>query len=175
MSLGSDQFTDQFTELLDELDEFIDQCPKTTFSNRNISVDKVELRRYIGDIRMRRPHEISEAQRITNDRDRIIDNANQLAYEIEMRAREEASFLVSQDEIYRQADEEARNLLSATEKDCADFRAEARAYLHEKLNHAENMLRSHLNLIKNENARIVDELSNVITEFAKNRDELRGI
>ena len=82
-------------DLLDELEDMLDSAPTKAFSKK-ISIDRDALFELIGDIRLSLPVEIKQAQRIADNCDKIINDANNKAQSIIKDAEEKCERLISE-------------------------------------------------------------------------------
>ena len=127
-------------DLLDELEDMLDRAPRKAFSQK-ISIDRDALFELIGDIRLSLPAEIKQAQRIADNCDKIINDANNKAQSIIKDAEEKCERLISDSEITKKAKEEAA-LITGEAKDTArEMRISAVEYADSLLEQCEQNLK----------------------------------
>lgn len=104
-------------EIIDEIEEYIDNCKFQPLSNSKIIVNRDEFEELISDLRTNIPDEIKKYQRIIANRDAIIKDAQDKADEMVRKANEMTSTLVSEHEVMQQAYIEANKVIEdATDK-----------------------------------------------------------
>ena len=101
----------KYEQILTEIEEFIDNCKRQKLSGVNIIVNKEQLEEYISELRMKTPEEIRKYQRIINNKEAIMNDAQARAEDMLQQAREETSELISEHEIMQQAYVQAQNLV----------------------------------------------------------------
>ncbi|MCL2461655.1 MAG: ATPase, partial [Defluviitaleaceae bacterium] len=62
-------------DFLDELEELVESCKSVPFSNR-VAVEKDRILDIVRDIRLNIPVELRQAQRILDEHDKIVNEAN---------------------------------------------------------------------------------------------------
>ncbi len=104
-------------QIIEEIEEFIDECKYQTLSNTKIIVNRDELEELIAELKHCIPDEIKKYQRIIANRDAILKDAQDKSDEMVRKANEMTSTLVSEHEIMQQAFKEANNVIEdATQK-----------------------------------------------------------
>ena len=103
-------------ELLDLLDETLEESTNLPFTGGKRMVDVDKVRDIIDDIRLNLPSEIKQAKAIVNDRAEIVAGARRESEGIIKKAEDRARILVDQQEIVRQAQQKAAELLSAAQQ-----------------------------------------------------------
>lgn len=104
-------------EIIDEIEDYIDNCKFQPLSNSKIIVNRDEFDELIADLRSNIPEEIKKYQRIIANRDAIIKDAQDKSDEMLRKANEMTSTLVSEHEVMQQAYIEADRVIDeATDK-----------------------------------------------------------
>lgn len=98
-------------ELLDQIDDMIDKAWSFPLSGGRCVVDANHLRDIIDDIRGNIPGEVRQARAIVSDRADIIATAKREAEGIVRNAEERARGLIAHEEVVRQAQQKANELL----------------------------------------------------------------
>ncbi len=160
-------------DYLDALEDLLDSCKPVPFSNK-ISVEKERIFDIISDIRLNLPNEIRQAQRIIEEHDKIINDANAKGGNIIREAEMNAKILTNSHEITKMATEQASEIMEEAKRSARDMRLNAMDYADEILSKIEDKVReTMLNL--EQQYRITDEyLSDIIEVLYSNRQELRG-
>ena len=113
-------------ELLEQIDDMIDKAWSFPLSGGKCLVEADRLRDLIDDIRGNMPSEIRQAKAIVADRADIIATAKREAEGIVRTAEERARNMVAHEEIVRQAQQKANEVLRRTEETLAQRLSEVR-------------------------------------------------
>ena len=62
-------------QLIDEIEEYIDNCKTQPFSNSKIIVDKEEIDELLRELRQKTPEEIKRYQKIISNKEAILADA----------------------------------------------------------------------------------------------------
>ena len=135
-------------DALEAMDEILDKSMQVPFSQKRGMVDVNALRDLIEDIRMNMPAEITQAQKLVNDRKIIISDAKQEADRIIRKAEETAKKLVSQQEITRQANEKATQILTNARTKYSELCNNTNEYVDSMLTRVEELLTKDLADVK---------------------------
>ena len=98
-------------EIIDEIEEYIDNCKFQPLSNSKIIANRAEFEELIADLRSNIPDEIKKYQRIIANRDAILKDAQDKSDEMVRKANEMTSTLVSEHEVMQQAYIEANKVI----------------------------------------------------------------
>ena len=71
----------------------------------SVIVDQAEALEWIDQLRVTIPEEIKSARRVTNEVERLLEQAREEAEQILARAQEQATYLIEERELTRQAEE----------------------------------------------------------------------
>ena len=135
-------------EILDLMDELLDKAVTVPFTNKKTLVDTEKLREYIDSIRYNLPADIKNAKELMNDKAIIITEANKKAEVIIKKAEDRAKVLVSNDEIMKQAKEQAAEITTQAYAMDRDIRNAMSEKIDNVLASTEESLTSALNSIK---------------------------
>ncbi|MER3522333.1 MAG: hypothetical protein C4317_09370, partial [Acidimicrobiia bacterium] len=113
----------------------------------SVLVPKDELLMYLADVRESLPQELRHARWILRERDEFIARARREAELIVEEAQSEASRIVSETEIMREAEWKAGLVLSEAEERARSLKAETDGYIDSKLASFEMLLRRMLETI----------------------------
>lgn len=159
-------------DLLDELEDMLDRAPAKAFSKK-ISIDRDAVFELIGDIRLSLPVEIKQAQRIADNCDKIINDANNKAQSIIKEAEEKGERLISDSEITKKAREEAAIITGEAKEAAREMRIAAVEYADELLAKTEENLKETLNEFLRVSRSTEDLIAQEIDTVYGNRQELR--
>src|SRR4051812_41270208 len=132
-------------------------------------VNRGELLGLIGELRDLLPGEISKAQDVLQDKDDVLAEGRREAARIIAQAREERLRMLSEEEVYVQAQTEADRLLWETTTKVAEMRAEVDDYVDRKLANFEIMLTKTLTSVERGRAKLAGR--NELAEIVDRRDE----
>ncbi len=170
-------------EIIEEIEEYVDNCKFQTLSSTKIIVNKEELEELLTELRMKTPEEIKKYQKIINNKDAILADAQTKADGIIADAQAKASSLISEHQImqqaYAQANEvvqiatnQAQDILDNATEDANNIRTSAISYTDELMGGLENVLANAIagsNEHFNGMMQILEQTHSVI---CKNRSEL---
>ncbi len=108
-------------DILKELEDLIEESSKTLFSNK-VSIDKDMALSYIRDIRIGLPDDLKQAEWISQERQRIIDEAMEEANTIIKEANEKAEEMIQEHVITQKAEERAKEIVSKAISDGNELR-----------------------------------------------------
>ena len=67
--------TSRIVQIIEEIEEYIDNCNFQTLSKQNIIVNKEEMEELLRELRMRTPEEIKRYQKMLANKDAILADA----------------------------------------------------------------------------------------------------
>lgn len=135
-------------ENLDLIDDILDSAWSVPLSGGKCMIDIDKLREIVDDVRLNMPSEIKQAKMIVNDRRVIIDDARKEADSILKIADERGKKLVENNEIVRQAQERAKEIIMQTNTQNRELKKATNDFIENALKHSEDILSSALNEIK---------------------------
>lgn len=104
-------------QVIGAIEELIDECKYQAFSNTNIIVNKEEIEALLRELKMKTPEEIKRYQKIINNKDAILADANEKAKAIIEAANVHKSELVSEHQIMQQAYAQANEIVQIAQKE----------------------------------------------------------
>lgn len=113
--------------LLDQMEELIAAAPALPVGGR-IVVSRDQLLDFVDAIRNEIPSAVIDADRITRDKGRTLEDARQEADQIIERAREQAAYLVQEHTVLKSAELEAERLLNRAREDATQVTSSAERY-----------------------------------------------
>ena len=127
-------------ELLDMLFDMIDEAKNAAFGGGKCVIERDKALDLIEDIKGQFPVELAEARKILNARNEYVAAAKREADEIRKRAEIEASQMVSEDKVMKQAREKANAVIAQAEQKAKDVRRSANDYCEDLLRRTEEAL-----------------------------------
>ncbi len=170
-------------QVIEEIEEYIEECKFAPFSSTNIVVNKEEIEELIAELRNKTPEEIKRYQKIISNKEAILADAQQKADQIIAQAQIETTQLVSEHQImqqaYAQANEvvmiatkQAQEILDNATNEANNIRMYAMSYTDDKLRGLEDIL---TNSIENTRVRydgLINSLQGYLDVVSANRAEL---
>lgn len=127
-------------ELLDMLFDMIDEAKNAAFGGGKCVIERDKALDLIEDIKGQFPVELAEAKKILNARNEYVAAAKREADEIRKRAEIEASQMISEDKVMKQAREKANAVIAQAEQKAKDVRRSANDYCEDLLRRTEEAL-----------------------------------
>ena len=88
-------------QLIDEIEEYIDNCKYQPLSNSKIIVNKDEIDDLLRELRQKTPEEIKRYQKIISNKEAILNDAREKAQALINEATEHTTELINEHEIMR--------------------------------------------------------------------------
>jgi hypothetical protein len=132
-------------------------------------VNRGELLSMLAELKELLPGEISKAQDVLQDKDDVLAEGRREAARIIAQAREERLRMLSEEEVYVQAQTEADRLVWEASTKAAEMRAEVDDYVDRKLANFEIMLTKTLESVERGRAKLAGR--NELAEIVERRDE----
>ncbi len=127
-------------DLLDEIDDEIDKAWSLPLSGGKRAISADWLREKIDDVRANMPSEVRQAKSIVEDRAEIISTARREAETIIRKAEERARRMMSEEEVYKQAQAAASELLAQSQQKAREMRKGATDFAEDVLRRTEEVL-----------------------------------
>ncbi len=134
--------------LIEQLEDLRDQGVQVPFTNL-VMIDQEKFLRLINQLRISVPREVQEARQITQERDRIIAQAQERAQNIIALAEQQAAELVSDHAIAQRAASREQELLEEARREAESIRAEADAYALQVLEELQEQLERFQRTVRN--------------------------
>jgi len=99
-------------QLIDEIEEYIDNCKYQPLSNSKIIVNKEEIDSLLRELRMKTPDEIKRYQKIISNKEAILNDARTKAEALINEATVHTNELINEHEIMQQAYAQANEVVS---------------------------------------------------------------
>lgn len=138
-------------EIIDMMEETIEKAPVVPLSGK-ILVDKDDIMDYIQEMRLVYPDEVKEAKWLKGERQRILSEAEAKAEATIKNAEEEAVRMVDENEITRQAYEQANSVVAEAQNRQAEIQTSLDQYVNDRLSELEHGLDSLIREVQQEKA-----------------------
>lgn len=140
--------------LLERIEDIIEEASKFPLSNK-VMIDKDEILEVINEIRLKMPDEINRASWVAKERQRILNEAQSEADELIEKVKEQQKYLVEENEITRQAQKYANQLVEEAERKANEMKIGAYNYsdeilskLQEKINEINGIIEQNREVLK---------------------------
>lgn len=170
-------------QLIDEIEEYIDNCKYKAFSTDIIMVNKVEIDELLRELRMKTPEEIKRYQKIISNKEAILNDAKQKAQELINDATIQTNELISEHQImqqaYAQANEivelatkQAQEILDNATTEANNVKTAAMQYTDDILANLENIINHSIEVSTNDYNTMISNLRQIDSIVSSNRAEL---
>jgi hypothetical protein len=136
----------------------------------SVVIDQAEALEWIDQLRVTIPEEIKSARRVTNEVERLLEQAREEAEQILARAQEQATYLIEERELTRQAEELSHEIIRQAQVEAAEVRRGADDYASEVLVGLETDVMRTLKTIKR-GLELLDERRSVVVEAPIEEDQ----
>jgi vacuolar-type H+-ATPase subunit H len=171
-------------QLVSEIEEYIDGCKIYRFSSNKIIVDKEIMDDYLGELRRKLPSEIQKYKKLMDNKDAIINDANEQAQQIITKAQVYTEELVNQHEIMQKAYEQAnitlqeasdkaRDILDRATLEANEIRNGAMSYTDQMLSNLQQIVAQSLDENRKAATTLLKGLEEDLNIIVNNRNELR--
>jgi cell division septum initiation protein DivIVA len=138
---------------LDELTALIENARAMPMSASCV-VNRAEVLEHLDELRALLPSELTEAQRVIDDRAAVVAEGHEEAQRLLEAARAERARLVAKTDVVREAAEQAEQLLAAARADAERMRVEIDDYVDGKLANFEVVLHKTMKAVEKGRAKI---------------------
>lgn len=157
-------------QLIDELEEYIENCKPKFMSSTEIIVNKDEIDELLRELRMKTPDEIRRYQKIISNKEAILNDARTKAQALIDEATVHTNELISEHEImqqaYAQANEivttaarQAQEILDKATIEANELRMQASRYTEDRLVELESIVLSAIQTSSSDYDRLIGNLS----------------
>ena len=108
-------------QIIGEIEEYVDSCKFQPLSTTKIVVNKEEIEELLRELRLKTPDEIKRYQKIINNKDAILEDAQTKADALIADAQARAQELVTQHEIMQKAYAQANDTINAANKQAQEI------------------------------------------------------
>ncbi|MCM1100456.1 MAG: vacuolar family H+-ATPase subunit H [Clostridium sp.] len=173
-------------QLIDEIEEYIDNCKPKFLSNTDIIVNKDEMDELLRELRMKTPDEIKRYQKIISNKEAILQDAREKAEALINEATVHTNELINEHEImqqaYAQANEvvtmataQAQEILDNATMEANAVRDAAMQYMDDMLAHLENVITASTQSANANFENLIGSLNQYRDIIQSNRRELHPI
>ncbi len=175
--------SNRIDEIIDDIEDYIENCKFQTFSNNKIIVNKDEMEELIAELRMRVPEEVKKYQKIITQQEAILKDAQHQAQNMLSDAKSQMDVLISDHEVMQRAIqkanevvEEARaqaeGILNDAYNDASMIREGAISYTDSLLQEIQNIISVNASEGKSRFDQMFNSLETLYSECDENRSKL---
>lgn len=175
--------TSRIEQIIEEIEEYIDNCNYQPLSKKNIVVNKEEMEELLRELRMKTPEEIKRYQKMLANKDAILADAQTKAEAIINQANLQLTEMVSEQEIMKQAYEQAnavveaatiqaQEILNNATADANEIRMGAMQYTDSMLANMQSIIQNTMESYNSRYASLVNSLNGYYEMIQENRMEL---
>lgn len=169
---------------IDEIYEYVESCKPSKLYPNKVTVSKDELYDLLDALRMCAPEEIKRYQKIINNRDEIINEAQAQAEKIMNQAQAQTQQLLDQNElvqtayaqaeqIVQQAQAQAEQIIAQAVGESDQVRTSALYYTSDLLGEAGRNIETSLKELESKSTMLISALKRDIEVIKNNRAELK--
>ena len=141
-------------ELLDTIEDALEEGANVPLSGGKKIVDVEQIRDLLDEIRANLPDEIRQAKGIVNDRAQILSDAKREAEAIVSKAESRARAIVSEQEIGKDSQRRAAEILTAAQSQSRELSNKVAGYCENMLRNTEEQLSQSLGEVKTTRANL---------------------
>lgn len=171
-------------QLIDELEEYIENCKPKFMSNSEIIVNKDEIDELLRELRMKTPDEIKRYQKIISNKEAILNDARAKAEALINETNVRTNELISEHEIMQQAYAQANEVVSMASKQAQDIldkatleanelKIQAARYTEEQLAGLETLILSAIQTVSSHYDSLLGSLNQYKEVIQSNRQALQ--
>lgn len=170
-------------QAIDEIYNYVERCKPSKLAPSKVVVDREQLYDLLDELRLCAPEEIKRYQKIINNRDGILNEAQQRAEDMLAQAQNQTAQILDQSEIVqtayqraedimRQATEEARELVNQAEAESNQMHKAALLYTNEILSDAQKHIEESFREMDSKVRMLNSAMKNSIQLIKSNKEEL---
>ncbi len=142
-------------EIIDVLEDIVEKASTVPLTGK-VMLDKDEILDYLQELRLVYPDELKEAKWVKQERQRILDEAEQRADAIRKSAEEAQIKLIDEHEVTKEAYRQANETVNAAHTQAVDIKTDCDQYVQAMLLDAEKRLGMLLNKVKEDRAELAN-------------------
>ena len=138
----------ELLDLLEQLEDVVESGVNLPLSGGRCIIDREAVLDLVQEMRLKLPDDIKEATRITEEKMRILSEAQQEAESIVANAESRIAALVDENEITKKAYEQAEIIIANTKKNAREIRLGTKEYADGILEQVSQILEETLDVIE---------------------------
>lgn len=158
--------------LIDEMESYFDSCKKVPITNK-LMVDIEVIYEFMTDLRLKLPDEIKKAERVLDEREKIMYEATQAVTNAEREAETKVAKLVNEHEIVQKAYKEAEVVVNEAKNTAKEMKLGAYEYVDELIAQVETAIQDTLRDTNSHYAKLDEYMKKQVNLLEGNRQELQ--
>ncbi len=158
---------------IDEIYEYVENCKPSKLYPNKVTVSKDELYDLLDALRMCAPDEIKRYQKVINNRNEILQEAQTQAEQIMSKAEAQTQQLLDQNELVQTAYAQAEQILKQAVGESDQVRTSALYYTSDLLGEAGRNIEMSLKELESKSTMLISALKKDIEIIKSNRTELK--
>ena len=146
-------------EIISTLYEMVQDARNVPLSSDKCMIERDRVLDLLDEISNMMPGELKQARTIVESRSEVINNAKREAESILKQAQAQARQLVTEEEIYKQAEQESADLIAAAEEKIRQLKAATNEFVDDALRRTETSIGESLNEIRDARSRFSNLLA----------------
>ena len=134
-------------DILDEIENLVVDARRVVFTNK-CSIEEDDLIRLVDELRNELPQQISKADQVVQEQQRILDAARQEASRIVDQAKDYAMKLTDENEVFQQAQAKAQEIMEKTILNSRELKRDSVQYANQVFDHLAANISSTLNVVQ---------------------------
>ena len=156
-------------QLIDEIEEYIDNCKTQPFSNSKIIVDKEEIDELLRELRQKTPEEIKRYQKIISNKEAILNDAREKAQTLINEATEHTSELINE-----LATRQAQEIVDNATMEANAIKESIMQYTDQMMANVEDIISHAIEVSNDHYGNLISDLTSVNEVVQNNRAEFRA-
>jgi len=158
--------------LIDEMEGYFDTCKKVPISNK-LMVDIEVIYEFMTDLRLKLPEEIKKAERVLDEKEKILLEASQAANSAEKDAELRVTKLINDHEIVQKAYVEAEVVMGEAKNTAKEMKLGAYEYVDELIAQLEVAVKDTLQESNQHYEKFEEYMKRQLVALENNRQELQ--
>lgn len=179
--------TSKIEQIIEELEQYIvEECKPYPLSKSKIIVDRDHIESLISELQMKMPGEIKRFQKVLENRNAILEDAQNKADEMLKNANDNVQKLVSDHEIVQQAmndadaiiaeaQQRADHILKAAQLEADELKGGTLAYVEESLDNLQLLIGNTMSTVDSKVKVFMESLQNYYTIVEENKNEIAAM
>ena len=159
-------------QLIDEIEEYIDNCKYQPLSNSKIIVNKDEIDDLLRELRQKTPEEIKRYQKIISNKEAILNDAREKAQALINEATEHTTELIN--EVVQLATRQAQEIVDNATLEANAIKDSIMQYTDQKLAEVEDIIAHAVEVSQTHYSNLVSDLNRINDVVQTNRAEFHA-
>jgi len=170
-------------QIIDEIEDYIDNCKPKLLSNTEIIVNKEEIDELLRELRMKTPDEIKRYQKVISNKEAILNDARAKAEALVAEATKQTNELISEheimqqayaraDEVVKMAQEQAQTIVDNAMLEANAARTAAAQYMDDVMGYLDNIITSSTQSAKSNYESLLGSLNHYSDIIRNDRKQL---